>query len=88
MERKTPFVLAFVGGIVIGLNWHRIKRASVPIFKTVAEGTIDGCVSAVRFIVEQKERLEDQRAARNTNILKSIKKPNVKAKRGARTRRG
>lgn len=71
MNRKFMILLAFAGGIVVGMNWDKIKKASMPIIKNVAEKSVDGCAAAVRFFAEQKERLEDQRAASTSAELAS-----------------
>lgn len=63
MERKWYILLAFIGGIAIGMNWDKVKKITAPIAKKFGEKSVDCCAGAIKFFAEQKERLEDSRAA-------------------------
>lgn len=63
MEKKWQMVLALIAGVAIGLHWEKIKKISLPITKKIGERSIDACAGTIRFLAEQKERLEDMRAA-------------------------
>ena len=62
MERKWHVLLALAAGVLIGLNWDKVKRVGTPIAKKIGEKSVDCCAGAIKFFAEQKERLEDTRA--------------------------
>lgn len=64
MNKKWHILLAFAAGIAIGMNWDKIKKIALPVIRKTGEKSLDACNTTIRFLAEQKERMEDERAAK------------------------
>lgn len=78
MNNKTVALLAFVAGVAVGANWPKIKKHGQPIFKSLEKKSVKGYESLMKFIAEQKERMEDTMAEAE---IKKVKKKTKKATR-------
>lgn len=77
-NKSTIMVLAFATGVMVGMNWPKIKKHIGPLINIVTEKTADAYTGLAKFLAEQKEKAEDKLAS--TKIRKV--KPAV-AKKGA-----
>lgn len=81
MNNKLLFAILFAGGFAVGRNWPKIKKSMGPYAETVEEMIAKGYNSTLRFLVEQKERVEDTLAASKIKKTKVVEKPKRKRAR-------
>lgn len=61
-ELKGTTLVALAAGLLIGLNWPKIKKHAGPAVSAVKAKTAEIYEGASRFVSEQKERIEDKLA--------------------------
>ena len=80
MNNKWTGVLLFLAGVSVGMNWPKIRKFALPYFKDIEKGGAVGYAALVRFMMEQKEKLEDMLAeAKITRTKADLKKPKITA---------
>lgn len=55
-------LVALAAGLLVGLNWPKIKKHAGPAVSAVKAKTAEFYEGASRFVSEQKERIEDKLA--------------------------
>lgn len=81
MNNKLLLFLLFAGGFAVGKNWPKIKKSTGPYAGMAEEMIAKGYNSTLRFLAEQKERVEDTFAA---SKIKKTKTPDTPRKRARR----
>lgn len=81
MDKKMVMVLAFAAGITVGMNYSKIRKLLNPYLKGAGEKTSDIYEGIVKFMAEQKEKIEDIAAEMKHKKGKTAK---VVAKKGRR----
>jgi hypothetical protein len=71
MNNKTMGALLFLAGVIVGVNYPKIKKQLQPVMKTVGKKSGDAYVAVSKFFASQKERVEDLLA--KTKIKKATK---------------
>ena len=59
MDRKMGMILAFAAGIAVGMNYSKIRKVLNPYLKGAGEKTSDVYEGIVKFMADQKEKVED-----------------------------
>ena len=70
---NKPLVLAgFVAGVVIGYNWRRIRRTTLPIVNALTCVVSGAVVAGMRVTVQAKEDMEDWLAERRAKQMRQV----------------
>lgn len=85
MNNKTAALLAFVAGVAVGANWPKIKKYGKPVFKALEKKSAKGYETLMKFIAEQKERMEDTMA--EAEIKKAKKKTGKATKKTGKAKK-
>ncbi len=80
MDKKTSALMAFLAGVIVGMNWPKISKHLNPYMQELGKKSTDGYNNLLRFFAEQKERIED------TVAEAKVKKTKAKAKGGAKAK--
>lgn len=89
MNNRVMGAALFLVGLVIGVNYPKIKKQVQPLLKKIGEKSSDAYVAVNKFVATQKERAEDLFAkakmtkAQQTNTGKGIAKKVKTAKAAA-----
>jgi len=83
VDKKTTALMAFLVGVMVGVNYPKIKKYLDPYMKELGEKSTDGYNNLLRFFAEQKERVEDTVAEAR---MKKTKKRGTGRKKAARPR--
>lgn len=59
MNNKAMGALLFLAGVMVGVNYPKIKKQLQPAMKTLGKKSGDAYVAAAKFFASQKERVED-----------------------------
>jgi len=79
MNNKAGMAVAFAVGLAVGLNWPKMKKYVQPYLKGAGKKGTDVYGGLLKFMGEQKERVEDALAEIRTRKV-------AKAKKGVRKR--
>lgn len=80
MNNKTIGALLFLAGVVVGVNYPKIKKQLQPVMKTLGKKSADAYVAVAKFFASQKERIEDLLAKTR---IKKAKRGRAKGKKVA-----
>ena len=84
MENKLGLAIAFAAGLAIGMNYGKIRKTINPYLKNAGGATSDFYEGIVKFMAEQKEKIEDIAAEMGHKKSKAAK---VVAKKTGRPRK-
>jgi len=59
LNNKAMGALLFLAGVVVGVNYPKIKKQLQPVMKTLGKKSGDAYVAVFKFFASQKERVED-----------------------------
>ncbi|MDP8263125.1 MAG: hypothetical protein P9M13_07470 [Candidatus Ancaeobacter aquaticus] len=82
-NKQTVMVLVFAAGVLVGMNWPKIKQVVSPIIENMTEKSADVYSGIAKFMAEQKENVEDTVAA--AKVRKVKKKPAKSAGNGKKS---
>jgi len=74
MNNKTMGPLVFLAGVIVGVNYPKIKKQLQPVMKTLGKKSGDSYVAVSAFFASQKERIEDLLAKTRIKKAKKAKK--------------
>lgn len=62
-QSQVLTVLAFAAGVVVGMNWPKIKKRIGPLIAAVSGTAAEGYAGIAKFFADNKEKVEDAFAA-------------------------
>lgn len=69
-NKQTAMVLAFAAGVLVGINWPKIKQHIGPLITAVSNKSAEMYSGIAKFMAEQKESMEDKVAASKVRKVK------------------
>lgn len=78
MNNKTMGALLFLAGVIVGVNYPKIKKQLQPVMKTLGKKSGDAYVAVSKFFASQKERVEDLLAKARVKKAKITRKARSK----------
>lgn len=78
-NKQTAMVLAFAAGVLVGINWPKIKQSIGPLIATVSNKSAEMYSGIAKFMAEQKEAMEDKAAAAKVRKVKKTASGHKKA---------
>lgn len=78
MQNRGTVMLAFALGVMIGVNWPKLKKYVMPMTESVGKKSAGAYNEVLKLMVEQKERAEDLIAGAK---IKKVAKKKEKAKK-------